>query len=395
MLEVLNKTPADPLLKLIREFASDKRANKIDVGVGVYRNDAGHTDVMKAVKMAEQRLVDEQPSKSYVGMAGDVEFVDEIRKLTFGQISRGENRLTGLQTPGGSAALRLAGDLIYKSNPDAKLWVGLPCWSNHIPIFDAAGLKVETYKRFDIENAAIDFNSVMSSLALANAGDVILLQGCCHNPTGADFTADEWGAIGDLCNQLGLIPLVDLAYQGLGQSIEADNIGLDILLKRIPEAFVTVSCSKNFGLYRERTGALFVLASNHTQAEISRTNLFSIARTNYSMPPDHGASIVKMILQNPKERTVWRHELNEMRERIIAMRAALSNILRTVDSHYDFIMRQQGMFSILPLKSNQIEALKTDHGIYMASNGRINLAGLNKKTVIDFGTGLISILNET
>lgn len=395
MLEALNKIPADPLLKLIGEFASDTRSNKVDVGVGVYRNAEGHTDVMKAVKMAEQRLVDEQPTKSYVGMAGDIAFVEELRKLTFGENFGNQSRLTGLQTPGGSGALRLAGDLIFRSNPEAKLWVGLPCWSNHIPIFEAAGLQVGTYKRFDIDRAEIDFNSVALSLALACTGDIILLQGCCHNPTGADFSVDEWEAIGDLCNKRGLIPLVDFAYQGLGQSLEADVLVLETLLKYVPEAFVTVSCSKNFGLYRERTGALFILAANQVQAEISRTNLFALARTNYSMPPDHGASIVRMILQNPELKTVWQQELNEMRERITAMRVALSTILMTVDPQYEFITRQQGMFSILPLTSGQIEALKIEHGIYMAGNGRINLAGLNKKSVINFGTGFKLLCHTT
>ena len=298
-----------------------------------------------------------------------------------------------MQTPGGSGALRLAGDLIHRSNPSTRIWVGLPCWANHIPIFEAAGLKVETYKRFDLDTAEIDFQSVISSLARAKAGDVVLLQGCCHNPTGADFSSDQWKSIADVCNQMGLIPLVDFAYQGLGHSIEADVQGLDILLKRIPEAFVTVSCSKNFGLYRERTGALFVLASNHAQADISRTNLFSIARANYSMPPDHGASIVKLILQNSKERTAWRYELNQMRERIIYMRKALAKILKSVDERYEFITRQEGMFSILPLEPHQIGKLKTDHGIYMAGNGRINLAGLNEKTVAQFGHAFQHVFN--
>lgn len=394
MLESLTSIPPDPLLKLIGEFASDKRAHKIDLGVGVYRNAAGRTDVMKAVKRAEQKLIDEQPSKAYVGMAGDVEFVDEIRQLSFGRAFKGEGCLTGLQTTGGSAALRLAGDLIYRSNPEAKLWVGLPCWSNHIPIFQAAGLKVQTYKRYDLEKAQIDFETVMASLAGAKAGDVVLLQGCCDNPTGADLSADEWKTIADLCAQRGLTPLLDIAYQGLGQSLQADVSGAAILLQRVPEAFITVSCSKNFGLYRERTGALFVLASNPLEADISRANVFSIARTNYSMPPDHGGAVVKVILQNADLRAIWQSELNEMRARISLMRMALSDILTAFDARYDFLKRQQGMFSLLPLSPAQVSALKADHAIYMAGSGRINLAGLNEKTVAEFGVALKLVLAE-
>jgi len=395
MLETLNAIPADPLLKLIVEYSSDKRADKIDLGVGVYRNSKGRTEVMRAVKMAEQRLVDQQESKSYIGLAGDLEFVEEIRQLTFGKITRGENRLTGLQTPGGSAALRLASDLVFKSNPSARVWVGLPCWSNHIPIFKTAGLQVETYSRYEFDSASVDFDSVITSLASASAGDIVLLQGCCDNPTGADFSLKEWKAIADLCNQLELIPLVDFAYQGLGEGLEEDVAGLDILLSRIPEAMITVSCSKNFGLYRERTGALFVLATNHTQANIARTNLFSIARANYSMPPDHGAAIVRMILQNPEERTVWQVELTEMRDRIIQMRTTLVSELISIDERYDYIAKQRGMFSLLPLRPEHIDALRQKHGVYMASNGRINLAGLNKDSAFRFGEALRSVMGRS
>ena len=273
MLENLNRIPADPLLKLITAFAADKRTDKMDLGVGVYKNASGQTEVMQAVKRAEQTLVNEQESKSYVGLAGDMEFVEEIRKLTFGEFTRNENHLTGLQTPGGSAALRLAGDLIKRSNPDAKIWIGLPGWSNHIPIFEMAGLKLETYNRYDLETSSIAFDAVMSSLSAANRGDIILLQGCCDNPTGADFSLDEWKSLAELSNQIGLIPLIDLAYQGLGRGLEQDVAGLTTILGQIPEALVTISCSKNFGLYRERTGALFVLASNHTPVSYTHLTL--------------------------------------------------------------------------------------------------------------------------
>lgn len=388
MLENLNAIPVDPLLKIIGEYAADERSDKIDLGVGVYKNADGQTTVMKAVKRAEQNLVDEQFSKSYIGLAGDMGFVEEIRKLTFGDIARGQNRLMGLQTPGGSGALRLAGDLIKKSNPAAKIWIGLPCWSNHIHIFKMAGLKIETYNRYDSETSSIAFDTIVSSLSAANHGDIILLQGCCDNPTGADFSLNQWKTLASLCNQFGLIPLVDLAYQGLGQGLTQDVAGLSTILDQIPEALITVSCSKNFGLYRERTGALFVLASDNAQSKIVRSNLFSLARAGYSMPPDHGAVVVRLILRNPETKEIWVSELDDMRERIITMRHSLAAHLEKLDGSYKFIRCQKGMFSLLPLRSDQIEHLRVKYGIYMAGNGRINIAGLNVAQIERFSTAL-------
>ena len=319
MHESLFVVPSDPLLKLIGAFNSDPREDKIDLGVGVYRNDAGETPVMKAVKSAEQQLIETQVSKAYIGLAGDVEFLDEMGYLVFGGIRLKKSRFAYLQTPGGSAALRLGSDIIKRANKNATIWVGMPCWANHLPIFKAAGLNIETYTYYDQETKTVDTDSMMAALNKAKSGDVILLQGCCHNPTGADLSLSNWKDIAEICTARGLTPFIDIAYQGLGKGLTEDLQGLNIIMEAVPEALVAVSCSKNFGLYRERTGALYVMAPTIKKAEISLTNLFDLARTSYSMPPDHGAAIVKTILRSPELKALWEAELTTMRERISSL----------------------------------------------------------------------------
>lgn len=381
--------PEDPLLKLIGAFKRDPRPHKLDLGVGVYRDHKGGTPVMRAVKKAEEVLLRTQDSKAYIGLAGDVEFLDAMGHLVFGGIRPKKSRFAYLQTPGGSAALRLGADIIKRSNDAASVWTGLPCWTNHIPIFEAARLNVETYAYYDFETRQVDREALFGALAKARSGDIILLQGCCHNPTGVDLPLEDWREIAKICQDKGLIPFIDIAYQGLGDGLEHDLLGLNIIMEAVPEALVAVSCSKNFGLYRERTGALFVMAPNIKKAEISLTNLFELARTSYSMPPDHGAAIVKTILGDPALRSLWDDELTQMRARIGETRQKL---IASVDGgRLDYIGRDKGMFSLLPLSEAQIDRLREDHAVYMAGNGRINIAGLTPDAIERFADALMAV----
>ena len=389
MHESLFVVPSDPLLKLIGAFKSDPREDKIDLGVGVYRNDAGETPVMKAVKFAEQRLIETQASKAYIGLAGDVEFLDEMGYLVFGGIRPKKSRFSYLQTPGGSAALRLGSDIIKRANENVTVWVGLPCWANHLPIFKAAGLSVETYAYFNQKSKTVDTVSMMAALNKARSGDIVLLQGCCHNPTGADLSLSNWKDIAEVCTTRGLTPFIDIAYQGLGKGLTEDLQGLNIIMEAVPEALVAVSCSKNFGLYRERTGALYVMAPTIKKAEISLTNLFDLARTSYSMPPDHGAAIVKTILRSPELKALWEAELTTMRERISSTRKSIIEQCGT--NKFGYMQSDQGMFSMLPLSISQIDRLRDDYAIYMAGNGRINIAGLKSDSVERFANAISAV----
>lgn len=376
----------DPLLKLIGAFKRDPRPHKLDLGVGVYRDRQGGTPVMKAVKKAEEILLNTQDSKAYIGLAGDVEFLDAMGHLVFGGIRPKKSRFAYLQTPGGSAALRLGADIIKRSNADAAVWIGMPCWTNHVPIFEAARLKVETYSYYDFETRCVARETIFDALSRARSGDIILLQGCCHNPTGVDLALENWIEIAKVCTEKGLIPFIDIAYQGLGDGLDRDLLGVNIIMEAVPEALVAVSCSKNFGLYRERTGALFVMAPNIKKAEISLTNLFELARTSYSMPPDHGAAIVKTILGDAELRSLWDHELTHMRARIAETRQKL--IALSQDGHLDYMRKDKGMFSLLPLSESQIDRLRDDHAVYMAGNGRINIAGLTPEAIERFADAL-------
>ena len=392
MLERLFVVPNDPLLKLIGAFRSDPRPHKIDLGVGVYRNALGQTPVMKAVKQAERQLIETQDSKAYIGLAGDVEFLDEMGYLVFGGIRPKKSRFAYIQTPGCSAALRLAGDIIHRSNPSAAVWTGLPCWTNHIPIFKAANLQVKTYSYYDAENKSLDREALFSQLSGAAAGDIVLLQGCCHNPTGVDLTLEDWKTLTALCLEKHLIPLIDIAYHGLGDGLAEDLAGVNQIMNAVPEAMITVSCSKSFGLYRDRVGALYVMADSIKKAEVSLTNLFELARTSYSMPPDHGAAVVRTILRDPALRQMWEDELSEMRERIGATRQSI--IERCDPKRLKFMETNKGMFSLLPLSQAQIDSLRDDHAIYMADNGRINVAGLPPESLGRFVDAVRPLLSD-
>ncbi|MGG6897027.1 amino acid aminotransferase [Rhizobium sp. BR 315] len=372
MFNKLKEQPADSLLALIKAFHADPRQTKIDLGVGVYRDQQGKTPVMRAVKKAEKFLLETQDSKRYLGPEGDLTFVSLLKPIIFGATNNLLDRIVGIQTPGGSGALRLGAELIAAANPNTQVWLGTPSWPNHAPIFGSARLDVKDYRFVDLATQKIDFDRVVEALSLANAGDIVLLHGCCHNPTGIDFTTEQWNQITALLVERALIPFIDLAYQGLGDGLEQDAEPTRLVLSAVDEAMVAYSCDKNFGLYRERVGALYLVSRNSRERQIAESNLASLARVNWSMPPDHGAAIVRAVLESAELTEVWKVELQEMCSRVNGNRAALAA------AHPDlaFIAKQRGLFSNLAISKETAAALRLKHGIYMADSGRVNLAGM-------------------
>ncbi|WP_428680926.1 aromatic amino acid transaminase [Sphingopyxis sp.] len=382
--------PADALLGLIALHRADPRPDKIDLGVGVFRDDAGRTPVMRAVKAAETWLAETQDSKSYLGAEGDAAYTEALAAIIFGA-RRAVDRLTGVQTPGGTGALRLGAELLARADGAARVWIGTPTWPNHGPIFAEAGLEVRSHRFFDPAAAAIDFAAMIDDLADARAGDILLLHGCCHNPTGSSFTPDQWHALADLCAVRGLIPFVDLAYQGLGDGLADDATATRMIFDALPTALLAYSCDKNFGLYRDRVGALWVQSASAATADPVRSNMLTLARSLWSMPPDHGAALVRIILESEFLRTEWEAELDTMRSRINGLRQALA----AADPRLTSIAGQRGMFAMLPLSPAAITALREGHGIYMAPNGRINIAGLRTDTIRAFADALLPHLEGT
>lgn len=379
MFDALTRQPDDPLLALIGLFRADERAGKVDLGVGVYRDETGVTRVFRAVKEAERRLVETQQTKAYVGPEGDPVFLERLWTLTTSEAGRGR-ATAALQTPGGSGALRLAADLMARMGTKG-VWLGLPTWPNHASIFKAAGLEVITYPFFDVPAQAVLFDRMMEALSGAAPGDAVLLHASCHNPTGANLNAEQWRAVSALVAERGLLPVVDIAYQGYGRGLDEDAAGLRTLLAAVPEALVAVSCSKSFGLYRERTGAIYAACGSAETALSVRTNLAALARTSYSMPPDHGAAVVGMILGDEALTADWKAELESMRLRIASIRERLAAGLSKRWQVLTAIRDQEGMFSLLPLDEADVLKLRAEHAIYMPTSGRINIAGVKTAEV--------------
>jgi aromatic-amino-acid transaminase len=383
----LRRQRPDSLLALIGLFRDDPRPAKRDLGVGMYRDETGITPVMPVVKQAERILVEQQRSKGYIGPDGDQSFVDALREIVFGDPGAHGGRLIGVQTPGGGGALRLGGELAALSRPGARIWLGLPSWPNHNPIFTATGLDTLQYRQFDPAKQTLVFDEVVAALSTAMPGDVVLLHGCCHNPTGADFNRAQWEALAEVLVRRRLVPFIDLAYQGLGDSLEADAFGARHVLSRVDRALLAYSCDKNFGLYRERTGALFVLARDEPEAELVWGNLLALARVNWSMPPDHGAACVRAILESSELSLQWRAELRVMRDRIASVRQVLASSHRKLAGLAD----HRGMFALLPILPPAIATLRQEHAIYMAGDGRVNLAGLQVADVPCFVAALDAV----
>ena len=381
MFEAISSLPADPILGLMAAFRADTNAHKIDLGVGVYKNELGQTPVMRAVKQAETRLLANQQTKTYVAPAGQDSFNHLIAGLIFGDALRdqlGGRRVT-FQTPGGCGGLRLGAEFLQKVKPGAKILVSDPTWANHIPLLGEAGLQISKYPYYDYQNHAIRFDAMMDSLATAGQGDLVLLHGCCHNPCGADLDQQQWQAIAALAQKNGFTPFIDLAYQGLGDGIVEDTYGVRLLAETLPELVVVSSCSKNFGLYRERTGSLTVISGNAASAKAAGSQIASIARSIYSMPPDHGAAVVIEILGDSTLNADWETELTEVRNRINGLRTELVNALaaKGIDRDFSFIQREKGMFSFLGLSVDQVHSLINNYSIYLVDSSRINIAGIN------------------
>ncbi len=382
MFESMQAASADAILGLITEHKNDPRPEKVDLGVGVFRTAEGETPVLEVVKKAEQRLVDTQQSKAYIGTAGDPNFNAAMQALTFAD-SVDPERISTIQAPGGSGSLRVAASLILRARPDATVWVSDPTWANHIPLLGGAGVNLETYPYYDTRNHIILIAQMLDALRKMPTGDLVLLHGCCHNPSGLDPTEDEWRAIADVIVERELVPFVDMAYQGFADSLNDDAFIIRHLAGRVPEMIVSNSCSKNFGLYRDRVGSLSVLAADTASRDIVHSQVNNVVRTIYSVPPDHGAVVVSTILNDPELKAAWRVELAEMRGRLREMRVLLNDALRERAPDHDFshLVRARGMFCFLGVSEDQVNRLKKEYGVYMVGSSRINTAGITAQNV--------------
>lgn len=395
MFEALPLLPADPILGLMTLYAQDKNPNKVDLGVGVYKTEDGRTPVLGAIKLAEQDLIAHQETKVYVGPGGNEDFLLAMEQMLLGDLQDKFNgRIAWAQTPGGCGALRVAAEVIKKARPGACIWVSDPTWGNHIPLLGNAGIEIKTYPYYDAHTHGINEAAMMACLAHIPAGDLVLLHGCCHNPTGVDLTAEHWQQIAAMAVKQGFVPFVDMAYQGFGLGLQEDVKGLQALMAEVPELVLAVSCSKNFGLYRERVGAVAILTSNQRAAAATKSQMLAIVRGIYSMPPDHGAALVAAVWHNLQWRGLWRSELDVMRQRIELLRqdfvAAMND--RGANGRFDFILQQYGMFSFLGLNVTQVQELMSRHSIYLLANSRASIAGLNRANLNHVCDAIIKVL---
>jgi aspartate/tyrosine/aromatic aminotransferase len=379
---------SDSLLALIALCEADPRSDKIDVGVGVFRDGAGNTPILKVMKEAEQRLLETQVTKAYLGSWGDKRFAELLRPVLLGEHAADQG-IVGVQTPGGCGALRLGFELVRTVNPAARVLVGTPTWPNHAPIIRGVGLEMVEYAYYERDAAAIRFDDMLEALSRGAPGDVALLHGCCHNPTGADLDPAQWAEVTDVIAERGLIPLVDIAYQGFGRGLDEDAAGLRGILGRCDEVIVAQSCDKNFSVYRDRVGALFLKTGSADASARAMAHVFQRAREMWSMPPDHGAAAVRIILDDPELKRRWLIELEGMRDRINAVRRRIAS----ADPRLAFIGGQFGMFSMLPLYKEQVLRLRADHGIYMADSGRFNVVGLSDDQIDRFTAAVVGALD--
>ena len=388
LLETLAPIESDSLLALIAMANADTRPDKIDVGVGVYRDGEGRTPILRSVKAAEKRLWETQETKSYVGGAGDKRFVDLLRPILLSRHA-GDERILGLHTPGGCGALALGFKLVATARPDARVLVGTPTWPNHIPVIDAAGLEVSRYGYYDRDAREIRFDEMLQRLDGARAGDVVLLHGCCHNPTGADLDPDQWADVTRIIAHRGLLPFVDIAYQGLGRGLDEDAAGLQLLLDACDEVIVAQSCDKNFGVYRDRVGSLWLKTGKAASTRTAMDHVLQLAREMWSMPPDHGAAAVRIVLEDEALTADWRAELGDMRSRIERVRGRIAS----ADPRLAYIADQYGMFSMLPLDATQVRKLRDEHAIYMADSGRFNVLGMADHAIDRFIAAIVEAMN--
>lgn len=394
MFEALPEPKADAILALMTAFRADTRTEKLDLGVGIYKDAAGKTPVMRAVKSAEQSILETQDTKAYVSPTGSAPFCKAMIELVFGK-DADTSRIRAAQSVGGSGALRVLADLLKQGRPDADMWVSDPTWPNHIPLLKAAGYTLHTYPYYDAGTGLADIEGMLAALGKVPKGDIVVLHGCCHNPTGADLDLDNWSRVIDVLLERDLFPLVDLAYQGFGDGLEEDAAAVRLMASRMPEMVVAASCSKNLGLYRERVGAAILLAQNEAEATRAHGRMGGVIRANYSMPPDHGANASEVVLSDAKLNDEWREELESMRLRMVQLRQSFSDAMRkrSNSDRFDYVARQKGMFSRLPLNKEQLDTLRDEYGIYIVGDGRINVAGLPDEGIDRIADAICTVLS--
>ncbi|WP_447556166.1 amino acid aminotransferase [Vreelandella sp. EE22] len=396
MFEHIERVPGDAILGLIEAFKKDTNPQKVDLGVGVYRDSKGNTPVMRAVKEAEARLLDNETTKTYIGSHGAPDYGKAVLPIVLGEGSKvlSDNRASATQSPGGTGALRLAADFIAGQMPDKGIWVSDPTWPNHHGIFTAAGIELHKYPYVDPDNR-LDFDGMVAALNKIPEGDVVVLHACCHNPTGFDLSKAQWQEVLEILKERKLLPLVDFAYQGFGEGLDEDAYGVRLLAENLDEVMITSSCSKNFGIYCERTGCLIMVAKNAEQMENVRSQIAIVARENYSNPPAHGGAIVSEILLDPELKAMWHDELTEMRDRINTLRREFVEALKPygLNEKYACVAGQRGMFSYTGLTPAQVDRLRDEFGIYMVRSGRANVAGFSREN-LPYLAKAIAAVNE-
>ena len=398
MFENLKLQSEDKIMALMSLYKADERKEKIDLGVGVYKNNKGQTPIMDAVQKASRILNNTQKTKSYVGLSGNLGFIDNISQLVLADVVP-KNQIIGAQAPGGTGAFHQLLLLIRSMEKDKRVWISSPSWPNHAAILNHLGIQFNNYNYFDYDTCEVNFSRMMSDLQKISPGDVLLLHGCCHNPTGANLSLENWTELTKFCEKKNILPLIDLAYQGFGDGINDDVKGVQYMASNLPEVCIGISCSKNFGLYRERVGAALMVVSDKKIHKLVEENLKSFNRVTFSFPPDYGASLVEIILgvnnsQNKELIHLWEKELNSMRNGMLELRKLLSDSLRrsTNSTRFDFIERHRGMFSLMGLSVDQVARLRTEFGIYMVGDSRINIAGLNKDQIDYFSSSIASVI---
>lgn len=377
-------------------FREDDDPYKVDLSVGVYQDEGGNTPVLECVRQAEQQVLSEQKTKSYVGIAGNASFNESVEKILLGadHPARKAGRVSSVQTPGGSGGLSVSGHMIIRAQRDAQVWLSDPSWPNHLPLLRLAGLRLQQYPYYDYKNHGIDFDAMIDTFNKLGVGDLVLLHGCCHNPCGADLSRDQWDRLADLFESRGIVPFLDFAYQGLAEGLEEDAYGVRLMAERLDEVIVVTSCSKNFGLYRERVGMTSVISKDVKQAKVAQSNLGNVARGIYSMPPDHGAAIVSRVLNDNELSAIWIEELAQMRERLNDLRHLIVDKLneRGAPRDFSFIASERGMFSFLGISQEQAIRLREEFHVYTLESGRINVAGINQSNVDYVADAIVAIL---
>ncbi|MCU7554020.1 aspartate/tyrosine/aromatic aminotransferase [Alteromonas sp. ASW11-19] len=396
MFEVLPPLAPDPILGLSAAYQEDSNAHKIDLGVGVYKDEQGNTPILNAVAQAQKILLERETSKTYITPQGNQGYIDNMLSLLLGEKSPVlmADRVAAVQAPGGCGALRILSELLVRCNEKTKVWVSDPTWANHIPLIGSAGLQIETYPYFDKDTAGIRFDAMLDSLKKVEKGDVVLLHGCCHNPTGADLTKAQWDAVLEVAKEREFLPFLDVAYLGFGDSLEDDAYGVRLMAENLPEVIIAASCSKNFGLYRERVGLAAIVTADTKTRKVAQGQIMSVARGIYSMPPSYGGALVDIILSDTSLRKDWESEVNAMRNRMKTLRAMLVDKLHEngADKDFGFINEQKGMFSFLCISPEQVREVREKHSVYFVESSRVNIAGINQQNVDTLAKALVSVL---